>query len=412
MRKIKIGIDISNLSSNFYGGIDTYCNGLIKGFSKGYKNCEFQIYLNKEYFENRKKNFLKKKNFKFIVTDISIYKKFLLKIYNRILPNVTFLISKKKYYFDYILKNFIYNEFKYIVEKNSDILISPNVLLKSYDLKIPTLLNMQDIQQVHFPHFFNNEENNRREMQYYNSAFFASHMIASGYFIKKDFLKKFPFLKEKTSIILEGVDVRKFSKKITNKKAEMFFLKNKVKKNSFLFLPAQLWLHKNHITILKGMKLLKNIYKNNIKLVMCGQKYEYTNFLFEFIKKNNLTNVIYLNTLEEEMVKWCFQNSFATICPALYESSSLVNLESISAKTIIFSSDIPTNIEKKKFFKVNIFKKKNPRNFAKIVNNLIKNPIIRTNQIKYNSKRINHFSWKITSKKYYLKCLEMLNEKK
>ncbi len=412
MKKIKVGIDITSLSSSFYGGSDTYCNGLIKGFSKGYQNCEFQIYLTREYFKKRKKNFFKKKNFKFIVIDISIYKKVLLKIYNRILPNIIFLIGKKKYFVDYILRNFIYNEFKYTVENNSDILISPNVLLKSYDLKIPTLLNMQDIQQVHFPNFFSNEEKNRREMQYYNSAFFVNHMIASGNFIKKDFLKKFPFLKKKISIILEGVDKKKFSKKVTNKKTINFFLQNRIKKKNFLFLPAQFWLHKNHITVLKGMKLLKNIYKNNIKLVMCGEKIEYSNFLFEFIKKNNLSNVIYLNTLDEEMVKWCLQNSFATICPALYESSSLVNLESISAKTIVVSSDIPTNLEKAEIFKINIFKKKSPQNFAKIVNKLYKNQNIRMNQINYNNKKINKFDWKITAKKYYIKCLEVLNEKK
>ena len=40
-----------------------------------------------------------------------------------ILPNIIFLIGYKKYFIDYILRNFIYSEFKYTVENNSDILI-------------------------------------------------------------------------------------------------------------------------------------------------------------------------------------------------------------------------------------------------------------------------------------------------
>ena len=328
------------------------------------------------------------------------------------MPRVSIFFKKNKYRFDYILKNIIFSEFKHLVENNSDVLISPNVLLKCYNLKIPSILNMHDIQHVHFPHYFSFEENQRRDMQYFNSAHSTKHMIASGNFIKKDLIKCFPFLKKKISVILEGVDVKNFSKKIKNKKTQSFFKTNNLKKKSFLFLPAQLWAHKNHITVLKGMKILKEKYKNNILLVMCGQKFSDSIYLFNYIKKNNLDNVIYFGVLNYNFVKWCLQNSYATICPALYESSSLVNLESISSKTIVISSDIPTNIEKKTFFKINTFKKKNSSHFAKVVNNLSLNKNLRSKQIKFNNRAIQKFDWNLTSKKYYLKCRELLNEKK
>ena len=160
------------------------------------------------------------------------------------------------------------------------------------------------------------------------------------------------------------------------------------------------------------MKILKEKYKNNILLVMCGQKFSDSIYLFNYIKKNNLDNVIYFGVLNYNFVKWCLQNSYATICPALYESSSLVNLESISSKTIVISSDIPTNIEKKTFFKINTFKKKNSSHFAKVVNNLSLNKDLRSKQIKFNNRAIQKFDWNLTSKKYYLKCRELLNEKK
>ena len=104
------------------------------------------------------------------------------------------------------------------------------------------------------------------------------------------------------------------------------------------------------------MKILNEIYKVDIKLVMCGQKYESTKYIFEFIKKNNLKMLYIWVLLTKQSLRWCLQNSLATICPALYESSSLVNMEAICAKTAVVSSDIPTNLEKK-YFKVNIFKK-------------------------------------------------------
>ena len=44
---------------------------------------------------------------------------------------------------------------------------------------------MHDIQHVHFPYYFSYEERRRRELQYNNSAYFASKNIASGEFMKK-----------------------------------------------------------------------------------------------------------------------------------------------------------------------------------------------------------------------------------
>ena len=119
-----------------------------------------------------------------------------------------------------------------------------------------------------------------------------------------------------------------------------------------------------------------------------------------------------MGVIKNNLAKWCFQNSFATICPALYESSSLVNLESIAAKTIVISSDIPTNLEKKNLFRINIFKKTDPESFAKTVNLLTQKLELRKKQIDYNNKKIHLFSWKLTSKNYYLKCLQVLDEKK
>ena len=56
--------------------------------------------------------------------------------------------------------------------------------------------------------------------------------------------------------------------------------------------------------------------------------------------------MLYLGVIDKQSLRWCLQNSLATICPALYESSSLVNMEAICTKTAVVSSDIPTNLEK------------------------------------------------------------------
>ena len=144
MKKIRIGIDITDLSSNFYGGLDTYCVNLIKGFSKIDTNHKIVIFLNRKYYEKRKKNLSFKNNISYQLYDISILYKVLIKIYNRVFVPISFLFFKFKYFLDFIVRNLSQNSFKNLVEQNCDILICPAVLLKHYNLKVPTLTNLHD----------------------------------------------------------------------------------------------------------------------------------------------------------------------------------------------------------------------------------------------------------------------------
>ena len=106
------------------------------------------------------------------------------------------------------------------------------------------------------------------------------------------------------------------------------------------------------------------------------------------------------------------QNCISVICPALYESSSLVNLEAVAAKSTIISSDIPTNLEKAKIFKVNTFKKLNPYNLSMVFDKVVKSKKLRINQIKYNTLKLNKFSWEKTSMNYYREAMKILDVKK
>ncbi len=413
MKKNRIGIDITDLSPNFYGGLDTYCLNLIKGFSKLNYKYELVIFLNRKYYEKRNKDLVFKKNISYKLLEENFLNLILIKSYNRIFIPFLFLFNKLKYLIDFFLRNLTQKNFKKLVEENCDILICPAVLLKHYNLKIPTLTNLHDIQHEHFKSFFSRSELLRRDVQYYNTAKYTTKMIASGPFMKRDFLRNFPFLKKKIALIYEGVDLNKFRKKINVAKIDNFFLNKKIFKKKFFFLPAQLWKHKNHITVIKGFEKFdkKNKFKD-LKLVFCGHRFKETEYIFDYLKNKKLKNIIFLNVIESKKLIWCMQNCISVICPALYESSSLVNLEAIAAKSTIISSDIPTNLEKSKIFRVNTFKKLDSSNLSMVFEKVVKSKKLRMNQIKYNTSQLNKFSWKKTSMKYYQEAVKILNVKK
>ena len=48
-----IGIDITTLNPDYFGGSDTYSNGLIKGLLSQKSEFSYQIYLTDQYFKKK-----------------------------------------------------------------------------------------------------------------------------------------------------------------------------------------------------------------------------------------------------------------------------------------------------------------------------------------------------------------------
>lgn len=374
-----IGIDITNLNPNYFGGSDTYSNGLINGLLSQKSKFSYQIYLTEKYFKKRK--FIKSKKVKFITFDYNLIEFIILKIYNRILPIISIFSGNYKYTFDYYLRNFINRRLTEKINKNSDILFAPNVLLPSYNIKIKTFLNIQDLQHLHFPEFFSKFENLRRKYTYHNSLKYSNKLICSSNFIKKDIKKKFN-LKKKIYVIEEGVDIKKFKKKIKSKK---------IKFKKFFFFPAQLWKHKNHKLVIKAFDIFNKKFNNEFSLIICGKKFEDSNDIIKQIKQTK--KCFYLGVISKNLLINYYKNCIATISPALYESSSLTLLEALASGSKVIASDTEPNLERKRY-QILFFKKNDYLSLVKQFEISVKQPN------KYINKKINQFDWKNISKKW------------
>ena len=113
--------------------------------------------MNRKYYEKRNKDLIFKKNISYKLLEENFLNLILIKSYNRIFIPFLFLFNKLKYLIDFFLKNLTQKNFKKLVEENCDILICPAVLLKHYNLNIPTLTNLHDIQHEHFKYFFQDQ---------------------------------------------------------------------------------------------------------------------------------------------------------------------------------------------------------------------------------------------------------------
>lgn len=390
---MKIGISCYNINPNYKGGINSFTFGLIDGFASLNSEHNFQI------FVNRKNAFLFEKyrdlkNFEIIV---------LKEVTNleRIIRGVLLFLGADIYK---LVCQLIYKNIVDTMNKNSDIIYIPTSFLFPYGFKKLTFVSPHDIQQLHYPDFFPKFELLNRKIHTNITIKYANYIQASSEYMKTDFLEHFPELNEnQIYVIREGVNVELFSKS-----KDTSYLKNKYNlPDEFLFFPAQLWKHKNHITVLKSLNEIKNKTGNEIPLVLTGQKYKSSQYIFDFIKNNNLNETYYLGPVPFDDLLALYQKAKFLITAVLYESSSLPILEAAASGIPIIASSTPPNIEMSSKLKINLF---SPTDFIELSNlilNIWNNNNLINEQVLFNKNAINFYSWKNVAQDY-LSIIEKL----
>ena len=118
----------------------------------------------------------------------------------------------------------------------------------------------------------------------------------------------------------------------------------------YYFCANQFWQHKNHLTLFKAIKALKD--KGiNIKVLFSGNTNDYRNknhfpMLMDFIKENGLEdNIKILGFIDRKEQLCLMQNSEAIIQPSLFEGWSTVVEDAKALKKWVILSDIPLHRE-------------------------------------------------------------------
>jgi glycosyltransferase involved in cell wall biosynthesis len=383
---LKLGINLIDFKKNYLGGINSFALGLIEELEK--KNIKVIIYTNKESEKFLKIKFKKSKIFVFDKN----------KFFFLFLQFFCIIFNLEKIFC--AVENYYYSSIKKKIEDNCEIFYCPLSYLKPYNLKIPTLCSPHDFQHLHYPQYFNYLKLKYRTIAFNLTVKKSTKIQASSYFIKKDIQNYFNINNKKISIINEGV---------SNK---FIFSAMKFRKNDYIFFPAQLWFHKNHLMVLNSLKLIYKKCKINLKIIMVGDKFDASNNILNFIKKNKELNINYLGKVNFKRLLNLYKNCRLVISPSLYESSSIPILESCKVGRPVICSDIEPNKELAKKLKLNIFKRNNSKHFLKILLKVWFNHRKLKSQIYYNKNKIGQFNWSKIACKYILLLNQMVNSKK
>jgi glycosyltransferase involved in cell wall biosynthesis len=385
---MQVGINCVQVDPTSVGGINTYTLGLLEGFANAGNGHRFQVYaskVNQHLFQE----FRKLNNFDVLVVDDR-----LLGAKSRACRAA--LLSWSKGFYEFT-SNFLFENIRKLEDAGSDILYTPTTVLQWFNSRKPTVLSMHDIQQVHHPEFFSWPRRLSRKITYGLSARYASYLQASSHFIKEDLVAHFRELSpDQIEVIPSGVTIERFATPSASDVCERYSLPER-----FLFFPAQLWPHKNHLTVLRALKQIETDHGVKIPLVLTGDKFPATpRKIFEFMTDQFMGYVHYLGKVPSQDMVALYQKAAFMITATLHESSSLPILEAAAAGTPIIASRIPPLEELAQVLQLNLFDPLNVDGLARLMFDLWNDEKTASAQAAVNRRQITCYSWENTARKY------------
>jgi glycosyltransferase involved in cell wall biosynthesis len=385
---MRVGVNCLQIDPSYAGGVNAYTFGLLDGFAKQVNGGSFQLYVhagNQHLFEQ----YRSQTDWKVVVVNDPLLPM------KRKISQATLLVSDRSFYKR--TSDLLFGKIQREMEADSDILYTPTVVLQSFNSRKPTVLSMHDIQHVHYPEFFSWGRRLSRKITYGLSASHANWFQASSEFIKQDLLAHFRELApQQIAVIAEGVNITEFSTPINqDSNLGQYDLPER-----FLFYPAQLWPHKNHITVLKALKQIEILHRVKIPLVLTGAAYSAAPEIVEFIRQRSMDYVVHLGKVPFEDLVGLYQRAAYLITAVLYESSSLPILEAAAAGTPIIASRTPPNVELSRVLQLNLFEPLDVEGLAGTILKLWNDKQAADTQIAHNRRHIIAYSWENTARQY------------
>jgi glycosyltransferase involved in cell wall biosynthesis len=288
--------------------------------------------------------------------------------------------------------------FEAVSEREADVLYVPYVPPSHYPYPdLPTVYSIHDIQQVHYPEFFTSEELRERELAFGNCVEHAAAIQASSRYMRDDFCEHFAKLNEtNVEVIPEGVDVDLFAQRRPDGDVESRY----PLPPAFLFTPAQLWPHKNHLTILRALKRLKD---RGVVLpwVLTGAEYTAAPQIFDFVAENGLEDqVSYLGVVPYEDIVELHQKARLLVTASIYESSSIPILEAAAAGTPIVAGRIPPHEEFAEHLELRLFSPADDEELAGVLEDAWTDEETNEAQVAANRVGVRHYSWDNAARMY------------
>ncbi len=212
--------------------------------------------------------------------------------------------------------------------------------------KIPALAWIPDFQHRHLPEFFSSEECLNRDLSFSRLAERAARVILISESVKKDFVAFHPVFADKARVLQP---ISAIPPSVYDDDPGLLCAEYNLPAK-FFYLPNQFWKHKNHITVFRALKILKD--RGVPVFVVCSghlDDYRHPAFFSELLQEISRLNVreqvAVLGVVPREHVFQLMRQSVGVLNPSLFEGYGMTVDEARSFGKQILVSDIAPHRE-------------------------------------------------------------------
>jgi glycosyltransferase involved in cell wall biosynthesis len=214
------------------------------------------------------------------------------------------------------------------------------------DFKLPTLMWIPDLQHLHLPHMFTEDDRKQRDKRYKEWIEQATTVVVSSENALHDVQTFAPQHLKKVRVLnfVAQVDPKIYQTDPLSV-AQKYHLPER-----YFYLPNQFWQHKNHRIVIEALKLIKQSHPQ-ICVVCSGNTYDYRhpkyfNELLQLIAEYGVHEQFrVLGMIPFEDIFPLIRQSVAVLQPSLFEGWSTTVEETKSIGKTLILSDIAVHRE-------------------------------------------------------------------
>lgn len=357
----------------------------------------YQQALNVSININKINSFYKPVYFTLYAQNVSIFKEYGLEVthikiskFNRAWLKIRSLIYSE--FFLKLIQNFFgFNKFeKYLLDKDIDLVyfLSPSNW-SNYLEKLNFIITIWDLchrDEPEFPEVYKNRIFETREIGLEKNLKRAVAIIADSELGKNNIVKRYTVDKSRVYIapFLPALNTNNSNIAINKNIKEKFNISR-----DYIFYPAQFWAHKNHIYILQGMKILKEVFNTIIDVVFTGSDAGNLEYVMKISDELNLSDQVhFLGFVDNDDISKLYKASIALVMPTYFGPTNIPPLEAFALGVPVLYSDLP-GLKDQVGDAALLLDLNNPESMAKHIVSLLSNENLRKNLIDLGKKRIN-----------------------
>lgn len=227
---------------------------------------------------------------------------------------------------------------EFLTRKNIDLVyfLTPSSKAKEL-INIPYIMTVWDLCHRdfnEFPEVRNNHEFEKREERYTTLLKKAIKVTTDSELGKKNICYRYGIDESRVKIL-------KFLPQTMNNDKYINIKEKYNISNNYIYYPAQFWAHKNHIYILKALKILKEQYNLTIDAIFTGSDYGNLNYILEKAHEFDIKKQVhYLGFVDEEEIPNLYKQSIALVMPTYFGPTNIPPLEAFSLNVPVCYSDL------------------------------------------------------------------------